>query len=167
MENNSKYRTHAKVLIYMIALSIILITGCTSTEDIRLEEGELDISGTYYGYEIYTTPNSNTNNFPDTVTFPWQWRLTRTSAGTYSVYCYHPATEETGSIKASPEYELSVDNIKLINNHYIGLANYIQLYFEEIDGTMMAQGHFNMIKSSGETDVRVIVLTRTSTDYQD
>ena len=151
------------IVLGMVFLIVVIFCGCAQgAGTIPLEKDELDISGTYYGYEIYTTPNTNTTDSPDTVTFPWTWTITRTGVETYTIHFYHPATEAVGSIKAMPEYDLSVNNIKLVSNSYIGLANYIQLHFEEKDGLMMAQGHFNMIKSTGETDVRVIVLTRIS-----
>ena len=158
----TKIRPTAKMLIPTGILLLIFLYGCAGSKSPPDAEKELDIEGVYYGWETYTTPNSNTGGSPDTVSFPWTWSLTKTSTRTYSVHCKHPAVEGTGSIKSTPEYELSVDNIKLVNNRYIALPNYIQLDFEEIDQTMMAHGYFNMIKSSGETDVRVIVLTRIS-----
>lgn len=151
-----------KLSCFILIAFILLCTGCVpQTSSIPpLKNGELDISGTYYGYEVYTTPNTNTTASPDTVTFPWTWTIQRAGVETYTVHFYHPATPAVGSIAAMPEYDLSVNQIKLVDNRYIGIANYIQLYFEEKDGLLFAQGHFDMIKSTGETDVRVIMLTR-------
>lgn len=160
----SKRITPLTIMLILILVMSLFLIGCSSSVNrpIPLEEGELNVSGTYYGYETYTTPNSNTSKVPDTVTFPWKWELTRTSPYMYTVHCSHPAVEGNGSIKASPKYEVGINNVRLVDNSYLGIVNYIQVYFEENDGVMIAHGYYNMVKSTGETDVRVINLTRTS-----
>ena len=159
-------------LILLLSISC-LVSACAQANPITgqvppLADNELDISGTYVGKETYIKPALETGAVPDIQITSWEWKLTRTDVNTYTIHFFHEATPAVGRIALSPQYDVSIDNIIMVDQSIV-IPNYIKLHFEATADTLIAYGTYNIIgynitagneQTPAPIEVRIINLTR-------